>query len=99
MIAVIGSFRMPLESREQARVMMERVVKATRTENGCNAYSYAEDVLDPGLFRVSELWESREALVLHFAAPHMQEWQRERASLGLSERVMKAYVVSGEEAL
>lgn len=99
MIAVIGSFRMPLESREQARLIMERVVKATRAENGCIAYCYAEDVLEPGLFRVSELWESREVLAVHFAAPHMQEWQRERTSLGLSERVIKAYGVSGEEAL
>jgi quinol monooxygenase YgiN len=99
MIAVIGEFRMPLENRELARGMMDRVVQATRAEAGCIAYSYAEDVLDPGLYRISELWESREALAVHFDAPHMKVWQRERAELGLSGRMVKAYAVSGEEDL
>ena len=99
MIVVIGEFRMPIKSREAARAMMERVVLATRAEAGCIAYGYAEDVLDPGLYRVSELWESREALAVHFDAPHMKDWQRERAVLGLSGRVIKAYEVGAEEDL
>jgi quinol monooxygenase YgiN len=99
MIAVIGQFRLPIANREYARPLMERVTLATRAGHGCLAYSYAEDVLEPGLYRVSELWDSREALAVHFAAPHMQDWQRERAELGFSDRVMKSYEVTGEELL
>jgi quinol monooxygenase YgiN len=78
---------------------MARVIAASRAEPGCLAYAYAEDVLEPGLLRVNEAWESRAALAAHFAAPHMQAWQRERAELGMSGREVTAYEVSGEEAL
>jgi quinol monooxygenase YgiN len=99
MIVVLGEFRLAAEKLAAGREAMTRVVEATRAEAGCVAYSYAEDVLEPGLFRVSEQWESREALAAHFGAPHMKSWQRERAELGLTGRVVTAYEVSGEEAL
>lgn len=78
---------------------MNRVIAASRAEDGCIAYSYAEDLLEPGLFRVSEAWESREALAAHFETPHMLAWRRERAELGMTDREVTAYTVSGEEAL
>ena len=99
MIVVVGQFRLPSENLEKARAAMVRVVEATRAEPGCQAYSYAEDVLDPGLIRVSELWDNREALTSHFEAAHMQVWQLERAGFGLSGREMNAYSTSVEEVL
>ena len=72
---------------------------ATRAEAGCIDYSYSEDVLDPGLIRVSELWESREALAVHFKSEHMAVWAEERAGLGLSGRQIRAYDLSGETEL
>ena len=99
MIIVTGEFRMPVERRAEAVEAMERVIAATLKEPGCIAYSYAEDIREPGLFRVSEQWESREALAAHFAAPHMKQWQSERAALGMIGRVVTAFSVSGEEVL
>lgn len=99
MIVVLGEFRLPIENLAAGREAMARVVEATRSEAGCLAYSYAEDVIEPGLFRVSEQWESREALAGHFKAPHMKAWQRERADLGMTDRVVTAYEVSGVEPL
>jgi quinol monooxygenase YgiN len=99
MIVVTGLFRMPVENRAEAVAAMERVVTATRAETGCLDYAYAEDVLEPGLFRVIERWESREALAAHFEVAHMKAWQRERAELGMSERAITAFAVSDEEAL
>jgi len=99
MILVTGSFRIPVAVRTEAVQAMERVIAETLREPGCIAYSYAEDVREPGLFRVSEQWESREALAVHFASPHMVRWQAERADLGMSERIVTAFVVSGEENL
>lgn len=98
-IAIIGEFRLPPERLDEARPAMARVVAATRAEDGCIAYSYAEDVLDPGLIRVSELWESREQLAVHFKAPHMARWQEERANLGPTGRMITAYELGGEETL
>lgn len=99
MIVVVGTFRLPLENRAAALEAMARVTTITRAEPGCLAYAYAEDVLEPGLYRVSEAWTDRAALAAHFAAPHMDEWRRVRDAFGLSDRQMTAYAVMGEEPL
>jgi len=98
-LIVVGSFRLPPEACEAGREAMARVIAASRAEPGCIAYAYAEDVAEPGLFRVSEAWESRDALSLHFDAPHMKQWQQERAALGMSDRRVAAYSVTDEETL
>lgn len=99
MILVVGHFRLPAERLAEARPMMRRVIEETRCEAGCLAYSYAEDVLEPGLIRVSEAWESAEALAAHFATPHIRRWQEERATLGLSDRDIVRYEVTSAERL
>ena len=99
MILVVGTFRLPVASREAARSAMERIVALSRAEPGCIDYAYAEDVSELGVFRVSEAWESREALSAHFEAAHMAAWRREREDLGLCDRDMRAYEVGKTEAL
>lgn len=91
MIVVVGQFRFPPERMNEALPVMRRVIETTRAEAGCVQYNYGEDVLDPGLIRVSELWESREQLAAHMQTPHMAEWQRARAELGLSGREIMVY--------
>ena len=98
-VAVIGQFRMPPENMAAARPSMRKVMEATRAEAGCIQYNFAEDVLDPGLIRVSELWESREQLAAHLKTPHMAVWAEERAALGLSGRDIGVYAISGSETL
>jgi quinol monooxygenase YgiN len=66
-------------------------MEATRAEDGCIEYNYGEDVLDPGLIRVSELWDSREQLMAHMKAPHMAIWVEERTALGLSDRKITVF--------
>ena len=41
-------------------------IVATREEDGCAAYNWSVDPLDPGLMQVYEEWESEEALLRHF---------------------------------
>ena len=89
-----GEFRLPLESLGEAREAMARVINASRAEPGCIAYSYGEDVLEPGLFRVSEVWTSEEALQAHFREPHMDRWREERERLGMFDKRMTNHAVS-----
>lgn len=91
MIVVVGQFRFPPERMAQARPVMRRVTEATRAEDGCIEYNYGEDVLDPGLIRVSEIWQSREQLAAHMQTAHMAEWQRDRAELGLTGRSIMVF--------
>ena len=97
MIAVLGTFRFPLAALDQARPLMREVVGATLEEAGCRTYSYAEDVTEPGLFRVTEQWDSREALAAHFATPHMKAWGEQRAALGFFDRDISVYEIGAAE--
>ena len=91
MILVVGTFRMPPENVALALPAAQRVVTATRAEDGCIAYSYAQDLFDPGLIHVSEKWRDRDALTAHFKAPHMQTWIAERGDLNLFDRNIRIY--------
>ena len=98
-VAVIGQFRMPPENMKAAHPAMAKVMLATRAEQGCIEYNYGEDVLDPGLIRVSEVWASEAELMAHMQTPHMAVWAQERADLGLSGRKITVYTVSGAREL
>ena len=50
---------------------------------GCIDYSYAMDVLDPDLMRVTEKWRDEDALRFHFATPHMAEFQQAIGGIGI----------------
>lgn len=96
MIVIEGSVRVPAEKVEAARPAMETMIRASRAEPGCIDYAYSIDVLDPGLIRVTERWESREALQAHFATPHMAVWRAEFAGLGVSDRSLRLYEAEPE---
>lgn len=44
---------------------------ASQGEDGCIDYAFAQDVTDPTLFRIIEIWENDAALARHFKMPHM----------------------------
>lgn len=98
-VVLMGEFRLPVDRLDEARPMMERVVAETRAEDGCLGYSYAFDLSDPGLIRVSEKWASKEQLQAHLAAPHMARWKVEREGLGLTGRAITMYEVAAEQAV
>ncbi|UCI21202.1 antibiotic biosynthesis monooxygenase [Mesorhizobium sp. B2-1-8] len=86
MLLIIGTIRLPPDRLDEARPVMERMVRASRAEDGCLEYSYAQDVLDPGLIRVTEAWRDRPALDAHFRSPHIADWRATWPELGIGER-------------
>jgi quinol monooxygenase YgiN len=99
MIVVAGRFRLPPERIEEARPAMAKVIAHSTAETGCRVYAYAEDVAEPGLFRVYEEWDSRAPIEAHFASEHMREWQRVRETLGFHDRAVAAWEVGEPMAL
>ena len=91
MIVVIGSFRIPPTMIDTVRPAMELMIAASRQEEGCIEYSYAIDVLDEGLVRVSEKWRDRAALEAHFRTAHIAEWRAQASALAISERDLIAH--------
>ncbi len=94
MIVIAGTVRVSPEKIDGARPHMEKMLNASRAEAGCISYSYAQDVLDPGLIHVAEVWESDDALKLHFESSHMKEWRAAWPSIGISDRNLTRYAVT-----
>jgi quinol monooxygenase YgiN len=99
MLLIAGTIRIPFEKVADARAPARRMVEATRAEDGCVRYAFAEDVLDPGLIHVSELWRDQAALDRHFASAHMAEWRKAGRELGIHDRNLHIYEVGEGRSL
>ena len=93
MLLIVGTIRLPPEQVEQARPAMETMVRSSRAEDGCVEYVYAEDLLDPGLVHVKELWRDRDSLDRHFQSDHIGRWRSSWQALGIGERHLRLYEV------
>ncbi|MCB1548981.1 MAG: antibiotic biosynthesis monooxygenase [Hyphomicrobiaceae bacterium] len=82
MIVVTGHIRIAPDKIEALRPAMRTVLETTRKERGCLLYAYGEDVLDPGLLRIVERWESWETLEAHSKNSHMKPWRDAIAAVG-----------------
>jgi len=89
MIVVEGTIR--VRDLEAARPHMCAMIAASRAEAGCIDYAYAVDLLDPHLIRVSERWESREALDRHAASDHIGAWRACWSAVGITDRSLRLY--------
>lgn len=96
MIVIEGAVRIPPSRLEEARPVMEQIIRASRAEAGCLDYAYSVDVLDPGLIRVSERWVSRDALAVHFKTAHMATWRSFFPKLGITDRSLRLYEAEPE---
>ena len=49
--------------------------EASREEAGCHDYTFSIELNDSSIIRITEKWETVEALKAHFDTPHMAEFQ------------------------
>lgn len=98
MIVLAGSVRLPAENIPAARPVMQRMIDASRAEDGCIGYSFAEDVLEPGFIRIFEVFRDLDALKLHAESAHMQAWRAAWPALGITDRQITRYEVSAAAA-
>ena len=96
-LIVAGTVRVPPERIETFRPYMQAMIESTRQEAGCLEYSYAVDVLDPGLVRVFEVWRDHASLAAHFTTSHMVEWRSMWGNFGVSDRRLIAYEVASQD--
>src|SRR5579863_691870 len=99
MLVIIGTIRLPAARLAAARPAMATMIEASRAEPGCLEYSYAEDVLEPGLIHVKERWTDREALDKHFHSAHIAAWRAAWPSIGIRERNLSLYEVGEPEPI
>jgi quinol monooxygenase YgiN len=75
------------------------MMPASQAETGCLAYSYAEDLTDPGLIHVIERWVDDAALSTHFQTPHMARFNEALRDLKFVSLKVVAYAASEERVL
>jgi len=98
-LIIAGTVRVPPGNVEAFRPHMKTMMAASRAEDGCHAYGYAEDVAEPGLIHVFEVWRDQAALDAHFQTAHMAAWRAEFPNFGVSDRKLTAYEVASERPL
>ncbi len=98
-LIIAGTVRVPPENLEAFKPHMLAMLTASRAEDGCLEYSYAQDVADPGLVRVYEAWRDQAALDAHFQTSHMVNWRSHWPKFGVSERNLMAYETASQRQL
>jgi len=98
-IVVTGDLRVAPDNMDSLREAMRRVIEATRKEDGCLAYAYGEDVLEPGLIRISERWLNWQSLEAHSKSPHVAAWQATLKKAGVIHRDIVGYEAGTGRAL
>ena len=98
-IIIAGTVRVPLENLAAIKPHMLAMLTASRAEDGCIEYSYGEDVAEPGLIRVFEVWRDQAAIDAHFASPHMAAWRAAWPAFGVSDRRLSVYEIASQRAL
>ena len=91
MLLIIGTVRLPSENLKNARLSMQQMVDASRAEDGCVEYVYAEDLFDAGLIHIKELWCDQEALNRHFESEHIKIWRETWPLFDIGERRLFLY--------
>ena len=98
-LIIAGTVRVPPHNVEVLRPHMLTMMAASRAEDGCAVYGYAEDVAEPGLIHIFEVWRDQAAVDAHFKTAHMARWRAAGSELGVSDRRLIAYEVAGERPL
>jgi quinol monooxygenase YgiN len=75
-IIVYGIIETTSESISALTDVITNMERATREEAGCIDYTFSISISDPECIRVSEKWESIDALKAHMVSPHMGEFQQ-----------------------
>src|SRR5688500_707750 len=98
-VVIAGTYRVPPENFARLKPHLDAVLAQSRAEDGCEIYSHAQDVQDPGLMRVFEIWRDEAAFDGHQRAPHVATWREACAALGVSDRALALYDVAAERPL
>lgn len=75
MIVVNAILRASAENIAANKTAIATMETASRAEAGCHDYTFSVELNDPTVLRITEQWESTEALAAHFKTSHMADFQ------------------------
>ncbi|MEM7076993.1 MAG: putative quinol monooxygenase [Pseudomonadota bacterium] len=94
MIVVNGRLTIDPASLPAIKDALATMETASRAEAGCHDYTFSVEVNDAAQMRITESWESVEALQAHFATPHMAEFRKTLAAHPPNSSDVKFYEVN-----
>lgn len=77
MLIVAGTVQLDPAQRETNLAAIQAMMAASQAEAGCLAYVFSQDMADPNLLHLYELWADDEALALHRQSSHMALFAKE----------------------
>src|SRR5690348_9673420 len=74
MLVLTAFIEVAPRDREAIQAALDKVIAATRAEQGCEDYGCYEDAQRPGRYVFVERWRDKAALDRHLRTPHMAAW-------------------------
>jgi len=91
MILVMGHIKLAAGEGAKIADILIAHMAACATEDGCEFYNLALDLVDPDTIRISERWASPEALAAHGQADHQKAFGRALGGFTIEHMSVKAY--------
>jgi len=99
MFIISGNMKFDPARRADVAEACAKAAAAAQSDEGCLAYSFSEDVNEPGAFRIFEHWESEEAFATHCQAPHYLSFMEFVGQVGMTGADVNRYEVSSHQSL
>lgn len=88
--AIVQTTQEDILALQEAISIME---VASRQESGCEDYTFSVELSDPTKIRITEKWQTVEALQAHMTTPHMAAFQKAMGEHPPSSLDVKCYEV------
>lgn len=99
MLVIAGTFNVDPADRDAFLEAAKAVMAETLKEEGCHAYSFTPDVMDAGIVRLFERWDSEANLGPHGKSDHIRAFGRALKELKVTGRSITIYEVASEKAM
>jgi len=80
MIVINAAIQADAATIDAMKAAITKMEVASLAEAGCHDYCFSQELSNPTRMRITERWESMEALAAHFKTPHMAEFQAAMAA-------------------
>lgn len=102
MIQINGTIKMAagtMSANKELVRELKALISASRSEDGCEAYTFAQDILEPDTLIICERWRDKKALAAHSASKHMAEFQKVIAKTPPINRDLRIYETDNGKSL
>ena len=99
MINIIALVETSADDIDALRDTIAEMEAASRAEPGCDDYTFCQEVSDPNVLRINELWQSMDDLEAHFATPHMAKFNQAIAAHPPRSMTLRIHELGEEKSL